>query len=218
MRTIIVLFITLLPMLARAGYTEGVEYIRLAQAQPTQNPDRIEVREAFWYGCPHCYRFEPELRQWLAHKPDDVDFVRLPAVFRPGWMLLARAYYTAVSLDVADKVNDGFFRRFNELKAPVRSLTAVKEVFLEAGVSGHEFDIAFNSLLVNAETERAFKAVDRYGLEDVPSMIVDGKYLTTLARAGGGQEMLEVVDYLVALERKARKTGLRGKASPATSR
>ena len=44
---------------------EPAGYETLSPAQPTQNPDKVEVIEFFWYGCPHCYDFEPLLEKWV---------------------------------------------------------------------------------------------------------------------------------------------------------
>lgn len=205
MKKCIVLLVLLLPVVVRAGFTEGVEYLKLDSPQPTADADRIEVLEAFWYGCPHCYRFEPDLEAWLKKKPDDVAFVRLPAVFHPDWELQARAFYTAQAMGVLDKVHHEFFHQIHELREPVRSLGDVKRIFLAAGVSGHEFDRVYHSFLVVTQANRARQAGDLYGLKGVPTMVVNGKYRTTAKLAGGNRKMLEVVDFLVERERQARK-------------
>jgi len=73
-----------------AGYTEGKEYTALANPQPTSSGDKIEIVELFWYGCPHCYRLDPVVDQWVANKPDDVEFVRMPAIVGPPALGIAR--------------------------------------------------------------------------------------------------------------------------------
>ena len=58
----------------------GVHYLRLSPTQPTSsNPDQVEVCEVFWYGCPHCFAFDPLLERWRESKQDYVSFVRVPA-------------------------------------------------------------------------------------------------------------------------------------------
>lgn len=188
--------------LAAGKFDEGVEYQVLAAPQPTATTDKIEVLELFWYGCPHCYHLEPELNDWLKHKPEDVVFVRMPAVLGPSWELHARAYYTAEILGVLDKVHGPLFDRIHKDKKPVRNAAELKAFFKAHGVSEADFDKTFNSFAVITKTNRAKQARELYGLTGVPALVVNGKYRTTARLAGGNKEMLQVVDFLVARERK----------------
>ena len=94
--------------------TEGFEYKLVQPPVPTETGDKIEVVELFWYGCPHCYYFEPQVKQWLKTMPDNVEFRRVPAVFNDVWAVHARAYYTAETLGVADKMHDPMFVAYHE--------------------------------------------------------------------------------------------------------
>ncbi len=82
------LSIAFLTCFTGAGAADSFEqsYKIIRPAQPTQTEDKIEVVEVFWYGCPHCYDFEPYIDQWLASKPDDVEFLRMPAIFNESWL------------------------------------------------------------------------------------------------------------------------------------
>ena len=91
-------------------------YEKLASAQPTQNPDKVEVIEFFWYGCPHCYSFEPLIDKWSKTKPDNVQFIRQPAIFSKLWGKHAKAYFTAEALDAVDKIHTDFFNTIQNLK------------------------------------------------------------------------------------------------------
>jgi thiol:disulfide interchange protein DsbA len=186
-----------------AAFKEGVQYKTLATPQPTENPDKIEVRELFWYGCPHCYHFEPELQAWLKHKPADVDFVRMPAVLGPSWALLARGYYTAQLLGVLDKIHEPLFDHIHKERKFIRNAAQLKAFFEKQGVSAADFDKTFNSFAVVTRTNRAKDVRTLYETDGVPTLIINGKYKTTGTMAGGNQQMLKVVDFLVAKERAA---------------
>jgi len=186
-----------------AEFKEGVQYEQLPAPQPTSNPDKIEVRELFWYGCPHCYHLEPELNAWLKHKPDDVDFVRMPAVLGPSWELLARAYYTAELLGVLDKIHEPLFDHIHKDRKIIRNAEELKAFFVEQGVSAEDFDKTYNSFAVVTMTNRSKEVRTLYGATGVPTMIVNGKYRTTGTMAGGNQKMLQVVDFLIEKERNA---------------
>jgi thiol:disulfide interchange protein DsbA len=201
-------FFTLLALLllAPAGFAaieEGVQYQKVATPQPTSSGDKIEVLELFWYGCPHCYHLEPELSDWLQHKPDDVAFVRMPAVLGPSWELLARGYYTAEMLGVLDKIHQPLFDRIHKDHKPIRNVGDLKAFFEEQGVSAADFDKTYNSFAVVTRTNRAKDAHNLYGVTGVPTLIVDGKYRTSASQAGSNRKMLEVVDFLIDKERKA---------------
>ncbi len=191
------------PTLGYAGFVEGVNYKKLTNPQPTSTADKIEVLEFFWYGCPHCYQLEPEVESWLKSKPDDVEFVRMPAVLGPSWELLTRAFYTADLLEASDKIHDPLFERLHKERKRIRNVDELKAFFVEQGVSAEDFDNTFSSFAVITKTNRSKQVGDLYGITGVPALAVNGKYLVTAKMAGGNKQMLEVVNYLVEQERAA---------------
>lgn len=193
-------FLLFVPV-AFADFKEGVEYQKIARAQPTAAEDKIEVLELFWYGCPHCYDLESELDAWQKNKADDVVFVRVPAVLGKSWELGARAYYTAELLGVTDQIHKPLFERFHKEKKPIRNMDQLKEFFLTRGVSEKDFDSTINSFAVITKTNRAKQVRNMYGISGVPALIVNGKYRTSARLAGGDKKMFEVVDFLVEKER-----------------
>jgi thiol:disulfide interchange protein DsbA len=184
-----------------ADYKQGKEYAATPAPQPTSSGDKIEVIELFWYGCPHCYHLEPELNAWLANKPDDLEFVRVPAVLGQRWELLARAYYTAELLGVLDKIHEPLFEHIHKDRKMIASEDELKAFFVQQGVSAEDFDKTFKSFAVITKTNRAKEARTLYGITGVPTMVVNGKYRTSASMAGGNTKMLKVVDFLVEKER-----------------
>jgi thiol:disulfide interchange protein DsbA len=75
---------SLFGMTAQAAEAPAAPYVELANPVPVAVPGKIEVVELFWYGCPHCYAFEPS-DQSLGQLPSDVNFVRIPAMFGGPW-------------------------------------------------------------------------------------------------------------------------------------
>ena len=102
-------------MLQAAGYTEGVDYKKVTQV-PTDTSDKVEVLEFFWYGCPHCFTFEPYINDWKKTKPANVEFVRVPAIFRPDWEIQARAYYALNNMGVIEDLHGKIFSAINKDK------------------------------------------------------------------------------------------------------
>ncbi len=185
------------------GYTEGKQYTALANPQPTGNPEKIEVVELFWYGCPHCYRLEPYIAEWRAGKADDVDFVQMPAIIGPPWELLAKAFYTAQFLGVQDKIHVALFEAIHKDKKTFKDEAAVEALFVAQGVSEQDFKKTFNSFAVSIKVNNAKLMTKRYALTGVPAIIVNGKYNTSGTLAGSNENIIKVVDYLVDQERQA---------------
>jgi thiol:disulfide interchange protein DsbA len=187
---------------AAGNYTEGREYTRLSSPQPVTTDGGIEVVELFWYGCPHCYHLEPYVENWLKDKPDDVEFVRMPAILGRNWELLAKAYYTAELLGVLDRIHPELFDAIHERKEKITDESALRAFFVKHGVSAEDFDRTFKSFAVNVKTNNARLMTRRYAITGVPTLIVNGKYSTGPSMvAGANDSVMEVVDYLVAQER-----------------
>jgi len=182
-------------------YQEGDGYITLANPQPTSSGDRIEVVELFWYGCPHCYHLEPYIQAWLKDKPDDVAFVRMPAITGPGWELLAQAYYTAELLGVLDRTHQALFDAIHEKHMKIDDEAALQAFFVEQGVSAEDFKNTFDSFAVAVRVNNARMMTRRYAISGVPTLIVNGKYATGGRQAGSTEGIMDAVDYLIEKER-----------------
>jgi thiol:disulfide interchange protein DsbA len=209
----------LLPVIAATAlaadtFTDGKEYHTLGNPQPVAVPGKIEVVEMFWYGCPHCFHLEPYVQQWLKTKPGDVNFVRIPAVLGKGWELLAKAYYTAELLGVLDKVHSELFDEIHVRHDPIRDEKSLREFFVSHGVLPESFDKTFNSFAVTVKVNNARMMSRRYGISGVPTLIVDGKYSTSVGDAGSNEKVFKVVDYLIAKERKHMALSRAGATAP----
>lgn len=181
-------------------FKEGVNYELVTPPQPTTTGDKVEVLELFWYGCPHCFRFEPFIERWVEKKPAHVEFVRMPAIFRASWEPHARAFYATQIMGVWDKVHLPLFNATHQEKRTLDTEEQLRDFFAEHGVNKDEFTKNYNSFAVETRVGRAKMMVSRYGVDGVPAIIVNGKYRISARTAGGNAEMLKVIDYLVAKE------------------
>jgi len=184
-----------------ADYKAGVDYGVITPAQPTDEPDKLEVVEIFWYGCPHCYHFEPTLDPWVKDLPKGVNFYRLPAVFSPLWETHARAYFTAEILDVLDVSHSDLFHAMHAERKKMDTLEKLAEFYTKYGVDEALFKKTYQSFLVNTKVARAKEMVGRYGVDGVPAVIVNGKYLVTGQMAKSYENMLAITNYLLEKER-----------------
>ncbi len=185
-----------------AGISEGIEYKKIEKPQPVAAKGKVEVVEMFWYGCPHCYQFEPEINAWKAKLGPNVVFQRIPAVFNPKWELHARMYYAAEQLGVLEKMHPALFEAIHKDERKLDDADAIAEFFGEKGIQRADFDKAFKSFAVASKVNQARSLSQLYGIDGVPNLIVQGKYRTGAREAGSYKEMLNVVDQLVVMESK----------------
>ena len=202
-------FALTLPLAAGAAaqiekYVAGTHYIELKAPVNTPDDSKIEVLEAFWYGCSHCFRFEPLVADWEAKAADDVDFRRYPAMWNALMKIHAQIYFTAEAMDAIELVHEPVFDAINVEGNRLQNEKLIGDLFEEHGIARADFESAFNSFSVRTKVNQAEKRMQDYEIRSTPNMIVNGKYLITTGEAVRTQaEMLEVVDFLVAKERRA---------------
>ncbi|OUS06172.1 disulfide bond formation protein DsbA [Gammaproteobacteria bacterium 54_18_T64] len=192
---------------AAAQYTAGTHYEVLDTPVRTSDPKRIEVAEVFWYGCSHCFSFEPMVSTWAKQQPEDVNFVHSPAIWHKNMELHARAYYTAKALKVLGPVHLAIFEAMNLKKDKLASKEAIAKIFVAQGVDLDKFNKTFDSFGVVSATKQADARQRSYGVKGTPEMVVNGRYRLSAKMAGGQGQMLEVADYLIAIERKHKNAG-----------
>jgi thiol:disulfide interchange protein DsbA len=194
-------------------YTEGKEY-RLVPANAASSPTakalldthqgKVEVIDFFSYGCPVCNRIEPDVEKWSNSKKDTqmIAFVDVPVDWpHPGWENLARAFYIAETLNVLDKAHPALFNAIHVQGKNFKNQADLEEFFLtQVGVSRDKFNEAFDSFNVRRRLKQGELLRDEYAVMAIPAFIVNGKYYVDVQTAGGTQQAINVVDYLVSKE------------------
>ena len=185
------------------SYIEGQHYERISPAVKTVDASKVEVVEVFWYGCPHCFDFEPHINEWKKNNADKVDFRRMPAIFNKNWVPHARAYYTAEILGVLDTIHPALFNALHKKRQRIFTEESLRQFFLDQGVSAEDFDTTYHSFAVDSKTRQAMVSTRDYGITGVPALIVNGRFWTSARLTGDFDGMLKVVDHLADKE-KAR--------------
>ncbi|MFP5348807.1 MAG: thiol:disulfide interchange protein DsbA/DsbL [Gammaproteobacteria bacterium] len=196
-----------------AGFEEGRHYTEFLFPQPVESGNQIEVREFFWYGCGHCYRLEPTLEQWLARKPKNVAFVRTPGT-APHWLVHAQLYYAIESLGLVPKLHGPIFEAIHKGGQRLDNENGVLKFVAAQGVDTGKFNAAFNSFSTKLNVEKAKRLNEAYTIHSVPMLVVDGKYLTSPAMAGGEAAVIKVVEFLVQKATAERSSRAKRGASP----
>ncbi len=191
------------PALAAAPQ-EGKHYSRLQMPQPTEAPGKVEVIEFFWYGCPHCFDFEPLLKSWTKNLPGDVSFKKVPAIFRDSWAPGARIYYTLESLGLLDKHHDAVFNAMIKQRVNLNDEKTLFDWVAKQGIDRQQFADMYKSFAVDGKVRRAAEMTQEYGFGGVPVLIIGGKYMPS-PDLGTFGNMLEVVDGLIAKNRSEIK-------------
>lgn len=179
----------------------GKQYVELSSAVPISEPGKIEVVEMFWYGCPHCYAFEPTLTPWVEKLPADVHFVRIPAMFGGPWDAHGQLFLTLQAMGVENKVHAAVFNAIQKEHKKLTDPEEMAEFVATQGVDKDKFLATFNSFAIKGQIATAKDLAKKYGISGVPTMIVNGKYRFDLGSAGGPEQTLQVADQLIAKER-----------------
>ncbi|GGX22340.1 thiol:disulfide interchange protein [Pigmentiphaga litoralis] len=195
--------VALLPSMASAQqFREGTEYTRLAQPQQTESQGKIEVTEFFWYSCPHCNALEPSLETWIKKQPADVVIKRVPVKFNAGMEPQQRLYYTLEALGKVDQLHRMVFSAIHEQRQPLNTADRIADWAQKNGLDKAQFTAAYNSFGVQSKVQRAAKLSESYKIDGVPTLAINGKYLTSPAQAGSNAAALQVADFLIAQARK----------------
>lgn len=191
--------------LAAETYQEGTHYVRLNKPVPVSVPGKIEVAELFWYGCPHCFEFEPYVESWSKNLPDDVNFERVPATFSKLWQTHAGAFYAAAALGIGDKLHGDFFNRIHRNNEKLADVDSLAKFFANYGVTEDEAKKALKSFGVKSRVQQAGARIRGYQALGVPGLVINGKYRIDTGMAGSWTNMLKIAEYLVEQERNAVK-------------
>jgi len=186
----------------RVPPVEGKDFVRLKTDQPTTTPGKVEVLEFFSYACPHCAAFEPELEAWERHLPSDAVLKRVPVAFLMNAPLFQRTYYTLDTMGLVDKMQEKIFNAVHVEHARMNSPEDVAAVVGKNGGDSAAFLSTFRTPSVDLAANRARKMTSDYAVDSVPSLVVQGRYLTSPAQAGGTKQALWAVDGLIARARK----------------
>jgi len=177
----------------------GTDFDKTLQAIPTDTPNKIEVTEIFWYGCIHCYHMDPMLDAWVKKLPADVVFKRLPGLPQPAWTPMAKAFYAMEELNLSAKLHTALFDAINKDKTlnPADEVAAIAWMTKKSGLDKSKIESAFKSFSMNNKLNRAAQIFRTTGATGVPSLIIDGQFITSSTMAGSNEKALKVADYII---------------------
>lgn len=187
-------------MASAATYVAGKDYEVVKTPVKVDVPNKIEVREFFWYGCPHCYKLEPHMQAWLRQLPKDVNFVRTPAAMNPVWEQNARGYFVSEAMGIRKRAHIPLFHTIQS-GANLYDQKSLAGFYARYGANINKFNQLYNSFAITAQVSRANSLAQQYGLTGVPAVVVNGKYVIK----GEDQRVIDIMNYLIEQERAAKK-------------
>lgn len=210
MQTLRFLFLSILLISCAAGFAKdkadpefklGVDYVELDPAMPISDTStkQVNVQEFFSYACPACYFVEPTVVEWKAAQKDKVSYHKVPVVFRKSWEPLARAYYTALALDIEDKITPALFEAIIKQEQNLSTTASMRKFFSQHGVNSKDFELAYeDSPTISAQVRQSVNTMERYKIFSTPTFIVAGKYKTDIQMAKADRKrLMAILDFLV---------------------
>ncbi|WP_413793444.1 MULTISPECIES: thiol:disulfide interchange protein DsbA/DsbL [unclassified Pseudomonas] len=196
---------SLFGMTAQAAEKPVAPYVELTNPVAVAAPGKIEVVELFWYGCPHCYAFEPVINPWVEKLPSDVNFVRIPAMFGGPWDAHGQMFLTLEAMGVEHQVHAAVFNAIQKEGKKLVKKEEMADFLATQGVDKDKFLATFDSFAIQGQIKKARELAKKYEITGVPTMVVNGKYRFDIGSAGGANEALQLADKLIAKERAATK-------------
>lgn len=191
--------------LAQRRIQEGKDFRTLDKRAPVEAPaGKIEVVEFFWYSCPHCNAFEPKLQAWVKKLPPDISFRRVPVAFRDDFVPQQRLYYTLEAMGKVDELHSKVFAEIHQNRQPTDREDRIVAFAEKNGLDRAKFQELYNSFNVSTKARKAKQLQDQYEVDGVPALGVAGRFYTDGTLAGGMDQALQVVDYLVAEARRSK--------------
>ena len=191
---------------AQAAFKDGTDFLTLDKPAPVEAPDgQVEVVEFFWYSCPHCNIFEPQLDVWAKKQTKDVVLKRTPIAFRPDFEPQQRLYYVLESMGKVDELHKKVFYAIHIEKQPLNTADSIAAWAEKQGLNKAKFVEMYNSFSVSTKTRKATQLQNIFQVDGVPALGVGGRYYTSGSMAKSMERALQVADYLVGQARSKVK-------------
>ena len=186
---------------SQAEFVAGKNYLVLDKPVETETGDQIEVRELFWYFCPHCFSVHPKLEEWSKTMDSSAQLVLQPAVF-PGWEFGSTFYYVLEELGELERLHSSLYNAIHVQKLNLKTQQDFVTWLSLNGVDEDKANKVFNSFPVKVAVNKAKANTYKYRITGVPVFIVNGKYTVNATSAGSEEKIFEVIDYLIQKEKQ----------------
>tara|TARA_B100001079_G_scaffold161540_1_gene138468 strand:- start:1458 stop:2084 length:627 start_codon:yes stop_codon:yes gene_type:complete len=199
--SLIILFLVSFTISVSAEYRLGLDYTIVDNPLPVKKDGVVEVTESFWYGCGGCYSFEPAINDWAAKQGPDVKFTKVPVPWGQIHRLHASLYYTIDALKLDQSTHSAVFVTIHKEGNFLQTTKRIQDFLKNFGVAPEITEQYLNSFTIKQKINRDAKHSKQLKIDATPMIVVDGKYIIEVRRGRSYQEMLNVVDHVVELQR-----------------
>ena len=176
------------------------KYAQISTEKQTES-DQIIIYEFFWYGCPHCFNLEPTMDRIEADLDKDAKVVKVPVALRDSWLPHAKLYYSLSQMDVIDNIHNLIFEEIHIENNRLDNEDVMAQFLGKNGIDTKEFREKYSSYGTEARIKKASNLARKYQINSVPTIVVNGKYLTSGSFVSSYDELYSVVNLLVERER-----------------
>ena len=193
-------FLTLFLILITSSNVFAQKYVQISTEKQQESKDII-IYEFFWYGCPHCYNLEPTMDRIEADLEKDTKVVKLPVALRDSWIPHAKLYYALKQMNKVDEVHNLIFEEIHLEDNRLNTEQRMIDFLGKHGIDTKEFSEKYNSFGTEARIKKASNLAKKYQIDSVPTIIINGKFLTSGSYVSSYDELYSVVNLLVERER-----------------
>ena len=193
-------FLALFLILITSSNVFAQKYVQISTEKQQESKDII-IYEFFWYGCPHCYNLEPTMDRIEADLEKDTKVVKLPVALRDSWIPHAKLYYALKQMDKIDQVHNLIFEEIHLEDNRLNTEQQMIDFLGKHGIDTDKFIEKYNSFGTEARIKKASNLAKKYQIDSVPTLIINGKFLTSGSYVSSYDELYSVVNLLVERER-----------------
>ena len=193
-------FLALFLILITSSNVFAQKYVQISTQKQQESKDII-IYEFFWYGCPHCYNLEPTMDRIEADLEKDTKVVKLPVALRDSWIPHAKLYYALKQMDKIDQVHNLIFEEIHLEDNRLNTEQQMIDFLGKHGIDTDKFIEKYNSFGTEARIKKASNLAKKYQIDSVPTIIINGKFLTSGSYVSSYDELYGVVNLLVERER-----------------
>lgn len=196
---------------------EGTDYLVLKNPQPAEAGGKVEVIEFFGYFCSHCRSFDAELIPWEKKQRNQVAFKRIHINYNDNMALQQRLFYTLSAMGkMTHTLHHDIFDAVQIKRTRLRNEGQLADFAQKNGIDRQAFIDMLRSFTVRSLCDGAIQLQNAYQIEGVPTLIIDGRYVTSLGIVSEGNHFdgtekeaqamtLKVMDNLIARILKERR-------------
>lgn len=202
LKTALLLPLASLSRISEASENNRVAYSDVKNPQPPTSNGKTEVLEFFSYTCPHCFNLEKTIGPWAKKLPKDAVFNRVPVSFSLAMQPFAKIYYTLKDMGILSKYHESVFKAFQIDRIPLNEEPVLFRWVASQGIDAKKFEGIYRLKAIEYQMEKANNLAELYDINAVPTIIVGGRYQTSVAQAGSPESLIKTINELITLSKK----------------